>query len=157
MRLSDRSATSFKNDRLWSGITAMLLLVTPFMPWVPSPIPGEWPRSLLYLIYTFWQDTLEYMLIRDIIFDSLFTLSVASIWLYALTTLLTLATRHRFQWLRAFGLIISTCFVSWILSTGATGAVWGYWVCCGALLVSWGIEGVRVFRSRRFEDLTMTP
>lgn len=44
-----------------------------------------------------------------------------------------------------------------ILSTGALGIPWGYWVCWSALLVSWGAEGVRVLQSRRLEKLTMTP
>jgi hypothetical protein len=46
MRLSGRSALSLNTYRLWSGMSAMVLLVTPSLPWVTAQPPG----SLLYVV-----------------------------------------------------------------------------------------------------------
>jgi hypothetical protein len=149
MRLSGRSALSLNTYRLWSGMSAMVLLVTPSLPWVTAQPPG----SLLYVVFTWWQDTLEHLFLRDIVVASLVSLGVASMYLYAVTTLLTVATRHHVHWTRAFGLITSTCFFSWMLwwviSVGGTDVGWGFWMGWAALLTSWGTNVVQVLQTCR--------
>lgn len=156
MRLFARSASSVSTYRLWSGMSAVVLLVTPSLPWVTA----QPPDSLLYVVFTLWQDTLEHLFLRDIVFDTLVTLGVGSLYLYAVTTLLSVATRHHCHWSRAVGLIISTCFfgwmLRWVISVGGTDVGWGFWMGWAALLTSWGAEAVHVLRPRRVAPPTMT-
>ena len=162
MGLLPRSAASVSMYRLWSGMSAVVLLVTPSLPWVTAqtepPLP---PASLLYVVFSWWQDTLEHLFLHDIMVDTLVTFGVGSLYLYAVTTLLALATRHHFHWARAVGLVISTCFfgwmLRWVITAGGVDVGWGFWMGWAALLSSWATEAVHVLRARRVETHPMTP
>lgn len=122
-----------KFGRIFSGLA---LLTAPFTIWTATP---QGPRSLLHLIYVFWQNSFVQLSIPVITLNVIVTICLINLWLAGLFLLKRwrgdCAQGTCITWL-ALGLL----FVTTIFWQGSTGLAWGYWLCGSALLAGLLLE-----------------
>lgn len=134
------SVTLRSPRELWALLNGLVLLTVPFLPMlVPIYYTSEWPVTLVYLTYSFWQDTLEYLFPIMIVSDMWFTIMVASFWIVALMQLRTIKRGHNNRTvslaIHAIALLIGSYLlvrlpVAWALH-------WTFWLASIVMVSSW--------------------